>query len=198
MATNLYVTAAEIKTNANETESSGSDAWEALASAVSRLFDRECGVVDGFFSEAPAIAVERTYRGNNTEFLRIDPYISGSITDVEIDGRVVTVGGVEYFEKDGFLVFGDDRVLSPSLPSSIMINNNALVAITARWGFPEVPADINQACIEQAIFLWRKKDLAFTELSGVPTAAVIAKLSPSFELAVNAYRGKYGSNSFFA
>lgn len=197
MPTDLYVTAAELKASVQESDASNTDAWEALALAVSRLFDRECEVPDGFFSPALEEPSERVFRGKGTEYIRLDPYISSSIDAISIDDEVITIDGDDYYENEGYLIFGQPPV-SPGLPSSIVVANGSVVTVNARWGFAAVPAEIRQACIEQGLFMWRKKDLAFTELSGVSTAAVTAKFSPTFQTAVMRYRGLYSKNNFFA
>lgn len=193
----LYVTAAELKASVEESDASGTDAWEALASAVSRLFDRECEVADGFFLPAGEDASEKTFRGNGTEYVRLDPYIAASIDGITVDDEEITIGGDEYFEKDGYLIFGQPSS-SPGVSRTPVIAQDALVTVSARWGFTAIPGEVKQACIEQGLFIWRKKDLAFSELSGVPSVAVSARLSPTFALTVERYRGLYGKNSYFA
>lgn len=184
----LYATAADLKAAAQESESSGNDAWETLAKGVSRLFDLECEVVEAFFGPAGANPSIRTFRGAGHEYLRISPYIAGSIAAITVDGAIITVPTVtrEYVEADDYLIF------------AYGIAKNAPVSISAQWGFPETPADIKLACIEQALFQWRRKDLAFADLSGVPTAAVTAQFSPSFQAAVDRYRGIYSANLYFS
>lgn len=198
MATDLYVTANELMANVQDPESSGTDPWEALALAVSRLFDAECDVRDGFFLPADADSSERTFYGNGTEYVRLDPYVAESIEEITVDGDAVTLDDTdEYFENDGYLIFGVP-VDRPGRTRSRVIARETPVVVTARWGFAAVPADVKQACIEQGLFLWRKKDLAFSELSGVPSAVVTAKLSPTFELVTQRYRGTYSRNIHFA
>lgn len=187
-APKLYATAADLKAAAQENESSGNDVWEAFAKGISRLFDRECEVADEFFAPAEQNASVKTFRGAGHEYLKILPYIAGSIAAITVDGIVVTVPSLtrEYVENEDFLVF------------SYAIAKNAPVSVSARWGFLETPADIRLACIEQALFQWRRKDLAFADLSGVPTAAVVAQFSPSFQAVVNRYRGIYSANLYFS
>lgn len=187
-APKLYITAADLKAAAQESESSGNDFWETLAKGVSRLFDRECEVADEFFAPADQNPSVKTFRGAGHEYLKILPYIADSIAAITVDGSIITVPTItrEYTESDDFLVF------------AYAIAKNAPVSVSARWGFVETPADIKLACIEQALFQWRRKDLAFADLSGVPTAAVTAQFSPSFQAAVNRFRGLYSANLYFS
>lgn len=184
----IYATAADLRCAAEQSEASGTDAWENLALGVSRLFDRECEVAAEFFGKAAANPSARSFFGTGTEYVRVSPYIAGSLAAITIDGTAVTVPAAdkEFLESDDYLVFTYNVV------------KNAVVSVSARWGFPEVPADIRQACIEQALFQWRRKDLAFAELAGVPTAAVTASFSPTFQAAIDRYRGLYSRNNYFA
>jgi hypothetical protein len=184
----LYVTAAELKNAAQESDSSGNDSWEALAKSVSRLFDRECEVPDEFFGPAAAGATALSFRGNATEYLKVYPYIAGSLEAITIDGVAVTVPAIdnEYIESEDYLVF------------AYTLTKNAVVSVSARWGFAEVPGDIKQACIEQGLFQWRRKDLAFTDLSGVAPATIVAQFSPTFQAVVNRFRGLYSRQVYFS
>ena len=193
----LYVTAAELKAGAQESDASNTDSWEVLALAVSRMFDRECDVPDSYFMPAAEEASERVFRGKGTEYVKLDPYLADSIDSLLVADEEFTVGGDDYYENEGYLIFGVPTPES-SQPSSIIIENGAVVTVSARWGFAAVPAEIRQACLEQGLFMWRRRDLAFTELSGVSTAAVVAKFSATFQATVERYRALYGKNNFFA
>lgn len=184
---NLYVTAEVLQANGIAPESDDTAIWEQLAESVSRLFDRECEVSDGFFNAAEVAASARSFLGTGTEFVKLYPYISGSIGAITVDGEVVPLADTDHYnEADDYLIF------------TYPIFKNAAVSVSARWGFAAIPADIVQACIEQALYQWRKKDLAFAELAGVPTAAVAAQFSPTFAAVANRYRGLYSRNNYFA
>jgi hypothetical protein len=182
-----YITAADLRSAAEQQEASGTDAWEALATAISRMFDRECEIADEFFGKAAAAGSARSFLGAGTEYVKLSPYIPASITEITVDDDDVPLGDTDHYsESEQYLVF------------KYSITKNADVSVTARWGFPEVPADIRQACIEQALFQWRRKDLAFAELAGVASAAVAASFSPTFQAAIDRYRGIYSRNNYFA
>src|SRR5690606_37876851 len=128
--------------------------------------------------------VERVFRANGTRFLQIDPYAAGSIVTVTYAGASVT----DYAESGGYLVFPADA--APDAEES--------VTVKARFGFASVPADIVQACIEQALFIFRRKDLAFADMSGVSSAALTAEYCPTFAATVRRYREIYSRNNYFA
>jgi hypothetical protein len=185
----LYITADELKDVAIAQEADGVDTWELLAESVSRLFDRECVVSDGFFSKAGEEVSLRSYRGNNTQYLKLFPYIANSITIINIDGDDyydALVSNRRYRERDGYLIL------------NYPISENSFIDVTAIYGFAAIAADIKQACIEQALQLWRKKDLAFADLSGISAAAINAEFSPTFTAVTKRYREIYSSNTFFS
>lgn len=172
---------------ADDTDSSQQKVWDMLPEGVSRLFDRACEVPDGFFNKAGDADTVKTFRSNGTEYLALPPYLSETISAISVDTEDLVLGDdTVYFEKDGWLLFA-------SAPAK-----NVVIQVIAIWGFAAVPADIVQACIEQALFMWRRKDMAFAELSGVPTAAVVAEYSPTFKAVSDKYRGLYSENSYFA
>lgn len=180
----LYVEANILKKHAEAHESSDEKVWELLAAAVSRIFDRAANVEPDFFAKTePEAATEVEFRANGTRFLDISPYHAGTLVQVA-DSNDVVIDTDDYFEKNGFLLFDYD------------IADETIVKVTAKFGFDSVPADIEQACVEQALFMWRRKDLSFTEMSGVATAAITSPLSPTFQIISANYRARY--ESFFA
>lgn len=182
-----YVTGTILAQIAEQDEASTSDVFDRLATASSRLFDRECEVPNDFFAAAisgdPGITA-KTFHTNGGKYLQVWPYEAASITGVTVDGEIADTDS--YIERDGYLIFD-------SAPDA-----NIAVAVTARFGFPAIPIDIVQACIEQALFQWRRKDLAFTEMSGVATAALVAEFSPTFAAVTRRYRNIYSTHGAFA
>lgn len=186
---NLYVTEQQLKSFGIAPESDTPDVWQLIAEGVSRVFDRECEVADGFFSAAGENVSLRSYRANGTRFLQLFPYIADSITIIDVDGTDYFEADAAdrlYKEKDGYLIFDSE------------ITNETPVNVTAIYGFTAIPADVQYACIEQALAQWRKKDLSFAEISGVSAAAVNAEFSPSFTAATKRYRELYSTNNYFS
>lgn len=189
MPSNLYVTKEQLRNFAIADEADNTDVWELLSEAVSRLFDRKCEVSDGFFSPAAASATSREFRANGTRYLGLDPYISSSITVIDVDGTdyfEAVAADREYRETENFLLF--DGEFAAETP----------ITVTARWGFAAIPIDITLACIEMAIAMWRRKDMAFADLSGVSAAVVNTEFSPTFAATVSRYSELYSKNKFFA
>jgi hypothetical protein len=183
-----YITDEDLKKFAVATEGDEPETWEFFAEAVSRLFDRECEVDSDFFIAASDTATVRTYRANGTKFLRLGPYLASSITSILVDGvqfYTATVADREYQEKDEYLVFNSE------------ITENTIITVTAKWGFLAIPYEIKQACIEQALLMYRRKDSSFSEMSGVSAAVANAEFSPSFVSVTKRYRDRYSRNAYF-
>lgn len=186
---NLYVTEQQLKSFGIAPESDTPDVWQLIAEGVSRLFDRECEVADGFFSAAGVSVSLKSYLANGTRYLRLLPYTAGSITIIDVDGTdyyEAVAADRLYKEKDGYLIFDSE------------ITNETPVNITAIYGFVAIPVDIQLACIEQSLLQWRRKDMSFADISGVPAAAALAEFSPSFLAATKRYRELYSPNNYFA
>lgn len=189
MSDTSYISDAAARKSALVPDTDDAEVWELLIEGVSRLFDREAGVSDGFFLPAAAEASERTVRANGTRYVKLPPYIGESIVSIVDPDSVEYWEAVaedrSYYEKDGYLIF--NRAIA----------DGVVFTISARFGFPAVPSDIQVACIEQALFQWRRKDLAFADLSGVSSAAITAEFSPTFIAATRHYREIYSDNNFF-
>lgn len=164
-----YVTLTEVRSNAQGMTGSGVPAatdelLNSLIERASRMVDRECGVTEGYFEKAPATATARTFYPSGLNYLKLDPYVSGSLTVLAVPSGYVTP---YYVERNGYLVrTGSDLVL-PDNPSSWIWNSGVPVTVTAKWGFSATPADIKQAVIEMAINLWRETDPSTAKLVGL-------------------------------
>lgn len=180
-----YVTAEELKSHAVASEADSDTIFVSLAEAVSRMFDRECEVEDGFFLPAAYTASDRVFKANGTEWLDIGAVISGSITSLNVNG-IVLDAATDYETSKNYIKF---LITPPEAGASVTIN--------ARFGFADVPADIKFACIEQALAMWRRKDTAFAEISGVASAVVNAEFTPTFLSTTRRYAAIYGHTVLF-
>lgn len=113
---------------------------------------------------ADVIATARSFDGSGLNYLKLDPYVSGTLSVLTVPSGYETP---YYVERNGYLVrTGSDHVL-PTTPSDWVWNSGVLVTVTAKWGFAETPADIRHAVIELAINLWRETDAATSKLVGI-------------------------------
>jgi hypothetical protein len=74
----------------------------------------------------------------------------------------------------------------------------AQIALSARWGFSEVPADLKLACIQIALYIWRQSDPSFAGISNADNQLILRELPPSVVLTVEKYRQKYTRREVFA
>lgn len=123
---------------------------EAYLASASRMIDRMVEVDDGHFDVAADAASERTLYGSGTEYLRLPPFV-GTITanDVAYDDTGLTAPA--FTVRGGkFLVAAIGYCWKADEP----------ITVSARWGFAAIPDEINQACIELVIAMWRTSDVA--------------------------------------
>lgn len=179
-----YIEAKLLETYAEAPEGTPTNIWQQLADAASLQFDREADVSQNFFAPAGNQPSTKYFRSDGTQHIRLLPFIGGSITAITVDSVALSLPSEDYFESDFFLVFDYE------------IEKNKIIAVTAKWGFTDTPPDIKQAVIEQALFLWRKKDLAFADLANVASAVANAETSQTFAGVAQKYREIYGSVVF--
>lgn len=173
-----YVAANTIKLFAEATEASPSDVWDILAASASLIFDQACGVTENFFAVAGAAATERTFQLNGSGYYFLPPYIE--VATITVDSAPL--------DADNYKI-QNDFLIAPEL--TVKGFSVEVFTVSAKWGFAAIPADVKQAVIEQALFMWRRRDLSFTELSGVSTEAVRQMLSPTCEFVAKKYKEKY-------
>lgn len=171
-----YVEPKIIKEFAEGPEADDSPVWDILAGAASRVFDQAAEVAENFFAPAEEEVSEKIFYANGTKYLKLSPFVADSITQVldEDDTEIE-----DYRIEDIFLVFDADQL------------QDKVLKVTANWGFDTVPDDIKMAVVEQALFMWRRKDLSFAEMSGVNANSINAPLSPTCEFVANKYKQKY-------
>jgi len=146
-----------------------------LIEQASRMFDLECGVPDGYFSPAPIpIATEQIFYGNGTNYIKLPPYVPGSLnTSITVPSGYTTP---DFAEQDGYLVLTTSTGVLP--PFNQFHNcswsgwwSGVPITVSAIWGFRETPAEVKNPVIELVINLHRETDPAnvkLTNLEGQP------------------------------
>lgn len=169
-------------------DASPEEVWELLADSASLVFDRACELGGNFFAVTSGTATSKTFPINKTGYYTLPPYISATAPIITFDGTVLTV-------TEEYRIFEEDDkpsiLFAPSLKSDSELPNPNSFTISAKWGFLAIPPDVEQAVIEQAIFMWRRKDLNFAEVSGVSTEAVKQQLCPTCAFVAEKYKEKY-------
>jgi hypothetical protein len=168
--TNGYATLTQIKNYMSISDNTDNDLLEDLIESASRSIDRIAN--RRFYLDANASA--RLYRAYSDIFVYVDDIgtTSGLLVALDINGNGT-------YTKS--LTLNTDYILDPLTASSLgrpftqltMVSNteswpifpgltqNGLrpgVQVTARWGWPSVPDDINMACLILTADLYKRKD----------------------------------------
>jgi hypothetical protein len=168
--TNGYATLTQIKNYMSISDNTDNDLLEDLIESASRSIDRMAN--RRFYLDANASA--RLYRAYSDIFVYVDDIGTTSNLAVALD-----INGNGTYTKT--LTLNQDYILDPLTASSLgrpftqltMVSNtetwpifpgltqNGLrpgVQVTARWGWPSVPDDINMACLILTADLYKRKD----------------------------------------
>ena len=168
--TNGYATLTEIKNYMSISDTTDNDLLENLVESASRSIDRIAN--RRFYLDATASA--RLYRAYSDIFVYVDDIGTTSSLVVKTDSN----GDGTYAKT---LTLNTDYILDPLTSQSLnrpftqltMVSNtetwpifpgltsNGLrpgVQVTARWGWPSVPDDINMACLILTADLYKRKD----------------------------------------
>ena len=168
--TNGYATLTQIKAYMSISDNTDNDLLEDLIESASRSIDRIAN--RRFYLDTTASA--RLYRAYSDIFVYIDDL--GSTTDLVV--KTDSNGNGTYAKT---LTLNTDYILDPLTAPSLsrpytqltMVSNtetwpifpgltqNGLrpgVQVTAKWGWPSVPNDINMACLILTADLYKRKD----------------------------------------
>jgi hypothetical protein len=168
--TNGYATLTEIKNYMSISDTTDNDLLENLVESASRSIDRIAN--RRFYLDATASA--RLYRAYSNIFVYVDDIGTTSNLVVAVDEN----GNGTYSKT---LTLNTDYILDPLTSPSLnrpytqltMVSNteswpifpgitsNGLrpgVQVTARWGWPSVPDDLNMACLILTADLYKRKD----------------------------------------
>lgn len=173
-----YCTTAEIKAQAEAPEASADAVFDALATSVSRMFDQMSEVPTDFFAVTDDTLKTLDFYIEKSQYCRVVPPILSDLTSVEVADTAIAA--TAYYQEGQFIVLSEVK------------ESRTKISVEAKFGFSAIPADIKQACIEQAILMWRRRDLNFTEIAGVSSQVVASEYSPTFLSVSKEYRDKYG------
>lgn len=170
---------------------------EALIEEASRMFDLVCGVPEGYFNASPIpIATTKTFYGQGTSYLRLPPYVSGTL-----DTTLTVPTGYTaptFIEKDGYLIVTDSLGLTPNGPWRYPLYTSGWwegvpVTVSAIWGFRETPADVRMAVIELVINLERETDPASLRLKDLEGQPLRERIPPRVAEIAKRYRPQVGA-----
>lgn len=164
------------------------DQLDDLIEMASRYFDLVCGVKPEHFEAAGASATARTFYGDGTNFLRLDPYVEGSLNATLSYPSGYTA--LDYIERDGYLVITDSSgiISSRSLTFCNGWYRGVPISVTAKWGYEATPADVKLAVIELAANLWSELDPKHLKLVAPEHLPLREKLPPRVLEVAKRYR----------
>lgn len=164
---------------------------DALIERASRIFDQLSGVEPEYFEPAGVSATARTFYGDGTYFLKLDPYVAGSLNATITVPSQYTAP--DFIERNGYLQItsSDGIPLSRSYYGSVEgWWMNVPITVTARWGYDATPEDVKYAVIELSINLWRETDPANIKLVNLEGQPLREKYPPRVKLIADKYRAK--------
>lgn len=164
---------------------------DALIEQASRHFDLVCGLTPGYFNPpAFPFATTQTIYGDGTNYLKLPPYVAGSLSSTITlpDGYTAP----SFVAQNGFLVLSTSTgglppfSWFPSWPNGWY--SGIAVAVTAIWGFESTPPDVKEAVIELIINLVRETDPATVKLVNIEGQPLREKLPPRVADIARRYR----------
>jgi hypothetical protein len=174
---------------------------QPIISRASRIFDRACELPDDHFAATTANAAARTFYGDGTNYLRLDPYHSTPAPAVTAPTGFTVPTFIEKREPGSnffalIRTYGDDGFLfdgiinqsiweGPLFASDLLLGRGAVgwiqglpFSVTAKWGWASVPDDVIEATIEITLAIFRGKDTAFQRVISLDTNAVVNAALP--------------------
>lgn len=176
-----YISTLKLMQNAVASEASEESDWQDYAEGASRLFDKLCDVEDDFFAKAGTTATPKTFYGNGIDMMQLAPFV-GTISSIAINDTAFAATDWRATQ-NGFLIRLDDHCFE----------DEAVIVVTAKWGFAEIPADVKMIVQELGNFLWRVRDPMFAKISDVE---IPEELSPTVKAAIKKYRDRYSQSAF--
>lgn len=172
------------------------DQLDDLIEMASRFFDLICGVVPGYFDAAGSTATERTFYGDGTNFLRLDPYIQGSLNATlgYPSGYTALDYAERWTERHPHLLITDSSGVLSDRSSSFPYGwySGVPITVTAKWGFQATPADVKLAVIELMANLWSELDPKHLKLVAPEHLPLREQVPPRVERIARHYRIKSG------
>lgn len=197
----MYCTKDEVRRRASGGSGSGGSATttalpdaelDALIEQACRYFDLVCGVAPEYFEAAGASASNLTVYGEGSNYLRLPPYVEGTLNTALTLPEGYTVP--TFIERDGYLILSSDGVLSVRIAPFPSVYGGwytgVPITISAKWGYESTPEDVKMAVIELVLNLWRETDPASVKLVGLEGQPLRERMPPRVWEVARRYRAK--------
>lgn len=166
--TNAYCTEADVRAHLGDAGGKLDAALlDRAINAASRAIDRYTG--RRFWQDADATA--RLYRANDRMVVYVDDISTSAglalVTDIHLDGTWANTWDTDHYQLEPLNADANGqaytwyRLVAVSHLQFPIDTHRATVKVTARWGWSEVPDEVNEACILKAVSLFRRKDAPF-------------------------------------
>lgn len=188
-----YCTIKEVRAVGTQLANCDDDTLNAQIERCSRFFDHLCGVSDQFFEKSTTEPSTRMFYGDGTSYLRLDPYVAGSLSISVPSGYEAPT----YIERNGYLLLTtrDVGAIVSQLPPWCMGTgwwSGLPITVTARWGYAATPADVKLAIIEMVINVLRETDPANLNLLDLERQPLREKYPPRVKQVADFYRAQQG------
>lgn len=140
---------------------------------------------------ADVIVTVRTFYGDGSNYLKLDPYVSGTL-DEDI-GMPDGYTAPDFIERDRYLVRTSSTGVMPvgSRPSYLYgWDQGVPITVTAKWGYESTPEDVKMAVIEMVINIWRETDPASVKLVGTEGQVKREAVPPRVKQVARHYRAR--------
>lgn len=193
---NGYATLAQIKAAAHISDNVDNDLLEMAIESASRQIDVACD--RQFYQLGPSA---RVFVADSETVVNIDDAVSISAVAVDEDGNgsFASVAATEYQTEPlngrmAGMAWPITRLRAIQDHDWPTIGRQALVRVTATWGWPSVPTDIVQATIVQALRLWKRPDtpLGVAGFGDIGAIRLAAGLDPDVQQILEPYRRHTG------
>lgn len=199
-----YVTRDQLAGLGHEIQAINGTATDLVIEAASRLFDNLCEVSEGFFElVSDDFYVDRTFYGDDTAYLKLDPFTQLNDTDpVVIIDPDYAYDVPAYVVKDFTLVALDaTKQKDTDYMSTHRFrgwNDAVPVIVSAKWGWAAIPADVTLATAHLFFHLWRTADPAFAQISNADNTLSVRTVPQIAQSVIDKYREKYSRRIVFA
>ena len=198
--TNGYATLAEIKQHLSMSTTTAAEDTELedAVTTASRNIDEFCA--RRFYADASAST--KVFRAHNAYHLKVDDVstLTGLVVKTDTAGngtydQTLTITTDFIVDPPNAIGAGDPvvalRHVNGTWPTSSV---RPRVEVTAKWGWPSVPAPVKRACLIEAARLYRRKDTP-EGMAGVGEFGVVRIsrfMDPDVERMLTPYRFPYG------
>jgi hypothetical protein len=141
------------------------------------------------FTEAGAdvAPTPKTVYGDGTNLLSLPPYVPGTLDTTLIVPEGYTAQ--EFIESDSYLIRSLNGVINSFNPTfGGGWYANVPITVTAVWGFPETPADVQHAIIEFVINLVKEVDPASIKMMSLEGMPLRERMPPRVKLVAEKYK----------